>query len=455
MSLFAPIARACGWSIALLQIPAAAIVEPLMNVRREILFMRNPLMTGVANKNIFTVLNGLGKGVLSSPKASCLTIERPGRTIACDSNHKLIEVIMFYDFPAIKPIRHLLMDPQITEIMINGHDQIYVERNGKMVLDDCKFEDDAQVRGLVDRMVEPTGRSITTAAPFVDFRLPDGSRVNVIVPPVAVGGPTVTIRKFTRTLTTISDLIERGTLSQRMADLLSASVKARLNIIFSGATGTGKTTTLGILSKSIPESERIVTIEDTAELDLQQQHVVSLESRPPNSEGKGEIVLSQLVKNALRMRPTRIIMGEIRGDEALDMLQAIATGHDGCLSVMHSSSPRDAVSRLEMMALSRGLMLPLWAIHRQISAAIDLIVQHEIFLDGVRRITHITQVCGLEGDQIALRNIFEYKRTGQGAAGRQAGQWICSGVDDDFLPKFDKLGMAVPAAVFNVGPEPA
>ena len=362
---------------------------------------------------------------------------------------------MFYDFPAIKPIRHLLKDPEITEIMINGHGQVFVERNGKMVLDELKFEDDSQVRALIDRMVEPSGRSITTAAPFVDCRLPDGTRVNVVVPPIAVGGPVVTIRKFTRTLTGVEDLITRRTLSRRMADLLCASVRARLNIIFSGATGTGKTTTLGILSNSIPEGERIITIEDTAELDLQKQHVVSLESRPPNSEGKGEIVLSQLVRNALRMRPTRIIMGEIRGDEALDMLQAIATGHDGCLAVMHASSPRDAVSRLEMMALSRGLMLPLWAIHRQISSAIDLIVQHELFLDGVRRITHVTQVRGVEDDTIELRNIFEYSRQGRDPSGRQVGQWMCYGVEADFLPKFDKLGLAVPAEVFNVGPEPA
>ena len=362
---------------------------------------------------------------------------------------------MYYDFPVIKPIRHLLVDPSVTEIMINGHGQIFVERDGRMVLDEFTFEDDAQVRAMVDRMVEPTGRSITTAAPFVDFRLPDGSRVNVIVPPVAVCGPTVTIRKFTRTLATVEDLVSRRTMSRRMADLLCAAVKARLNIIFAGATGTGKTTTLGILSNAIPESERIITIEDTAELDLQQKHVVTLESRPPNSEGKGEIVLSQLVRNALRMRPTRIIMGEIRGDEALDMLQAIATGHDGCLSVMHSSSPRDAISRLEMMALSRGLMLPLWAIHRQISAAIDLIVQHELSQDGVRRITNITQVGGLEGERIELRDIFSYKRTGQEPSGRHIGQWTCHGVSDDFPVKFEKFGLAVPAAVFNVGPEPA
>jgi pilus assembly protein CpaF len=362
---------------------------------------------------------------------------------------------MYYDFPAIKPIRHLLRDPEITEIMINGHGQVFVERNGKMVLDDFQFDDDAQVRGLIDRMVEPTGRSISTAAPFVDCRLPDGTRVNMVVPPISVHGPVVTIRKFTRTLTSIDDLISRRTLSRRMADLLCASVQARLNIVFSGATGTGKTTTLGIVSRSIPESERIITIEDTAELNLQQAHVVSLEARPPNSEGKGEVVLSQLVRNALRMRPTRIIMGEIRGDEALDMLQAIATGHDGCLAVMHASSPRDAISRLEMMALSRGLMLPLWAIHRQISTAIDLIVQHELFLDGVRRITHITQVGRVQDDQIELRNIFEYSRHGRDPSGRQCGQWMCHGVESDFIPKFDKIGLAVPAEVFNVGSEPA
>ena len=362
---------------------------------------------------------------------------------------------MFYDFPAIAPIRHLLLDPEVTEIMINGHGHVFVERQGRMVLENVKFENDEQVRVLIDRMVEPTGRSISTAAPFVDFRLPDGSRVNAIIPPVCVGGSAVTIRKLTRTLTSVENLIQRRTLSRKMADLLCASVRARLNIIFSGATGTGKTTTLGILSKSIPESERIITIEDTAELDLQQKHVVSLEARPPNSEGKGEVVLSQLVRNALRMRPTRIIMGEIRGDEALDMLQAIATGHDGCLAVMHASSPVDAISRLEMMALSRGLLLPLWAIHRQISSAINLIVQHELFLDGVRRITHITQVGNVVDDQITLHNIFEYSRLGQDRAGRQTGQWMCHGVQDDFLPKFEKIGMAVPADVFNVGPEPA
>ena len=362
---------------------------------------------------------------------------------------------MFYDFPAVKPIRHLLIDPEVTEIMINGHSQVFVERNGKMVLDEMKFKNDDQVRMLIDRLVEPTGRSISTATPFVDFRLPDGARANAVIPPVAVSGPTLTIRKFTRTLTQVKHLIERRTLSRRMAELLCAAVRARLNIIFSGAAGTGKTTTLGILSRAIAESERIITIEDTAELDLKGKHVVSLQARPPNAEGKGEIVLSQLLRNALRMRPTRIIMGEIRGDEAVDMLDAIATGHDGCLAVIHASSPLDAVSRLEMMSLSRGLLLPLWAIHKQIASAIDLIVQHELFGDGTRRITHITRVCGVQNEQIVLHNIFEYRRQGRDADGREVGQWMCHGVEADFLTKFEKFGLAIPARVLEVGPETA
>ncbi len=355
--------------------------------------------------------------------------------------------MLYYDYPAVKPIRHLLKDPQVTEIMINGCRQVFVERNGQMVLDGMKFANDDQVRMLIDRLLEPTGRSVSTAMPFIDFRLPDGARVNAIIPPPAVNGPTVTIRKFTRALKTVEDLINRGTLSPRMADLLCKSVEARLNIIFAGAAGTGKTTTLGILSSSIGESERIITIEDTAELILQQEHVVRLESRPPNAEGKGEILLSQLVRNALRMRPTRIIMGEIRGDEAVDMLQAIATGHDGCLAVLHASSPLDAVSRLEMMVLSRGLLLPLWAIHKQITSAIDLIVQHEIHRDGTRRITHIAAVGGVENDRIVLHNIFEYRRQGQDPSGKQVGQWLCHGVQDGFFAKFQKLGVPIPSGL--------
>ena len=268
----------------------------------------------------------------------------------------------FYDSPAVRPIRRFLLDPEISEIMINGPERIYVERQGKMELLPLRFRDAEQLEQLVARLLEPTGRSISTTAPYADFRLPDGSRVNVIIPPIALNGAVITIRKFGRQFRKPSDLIAAGALSQRMAYLLGAAVKGKLNVIFSGATGTGKTTALAVLSGHIDESERIITIEDTAELQLQQKHVVSLECRPPNQEGRGTITMAELVRNALRMRPTRIIVGEVRGDEAVDMLQAIATGHEGCLAVLHASSPADAVSRLEMMVLSRGLQMPMWAI---------------------------------------------------------------------------------------------
>jgi pilus assembly protein CpaF len=294
---------------------------------------------------------------------------------------------------------------------------------------------------------------VSSSTPFADFRLPDGSRGNVVVPPVSLDGPVVTLRKFTKRLTKVGDLVQAGTLSKRMAHLLGAAVKGRANILFSGAAGTGKTTTLGILSRFIPDSERIVTIEDTAELQLQQKHVVRLECRQANLEGKGAISLSQLVRNCLRMRPTRIIVGEIRGDEVVDMLQAISSGHEGCLAVLHASSPLDAVSRLEMMSLSRGLLLPLWAIHKQIASAIDLIVQHELLTDGTRKITHVTELAGVEGDRVALQELFEYRRLGTDPAGRETGQWLCSGVRPRFLSKCQKLGFTLPAEVFAEGQE--
>ena len=357
---------------------------------------------------------------------------------------------MFLDHPAVKPIRDLLLDPEITEIMINGPERVFVERGGRMVLAPQRFANEQQVQFLVARLLEPTGRSVSSASPYVDFRLPDGSRVNVIIPPIALDGTMVTIRKFTKHLTKPEDLIRLGTLSERMALLLRAAIEGRLNIIFAGAAGTGKTTTLGILSSHIPESERIVTIEDTAELTLQQQHVVRLECRPPNQEGKGAVDLSQLLRNSLRMRPTRIIVGEVRGAEAVDMLQAIATGHEGCLAVLHASSPLDAISRLEMMSLSRGLQLPLWAIHKQIASAIDVIVQHEFLTDGTRKITRITEICGVEGDRVALHDIFEYRRHGQDEAGRETGDWVCRGVKSGILAKCDRKGIQVPLGVLRV-----
>lgn len=360
---------------------------------------------------------------------------------------------MFLDHPAIEPIRALMDDPEVTEIMINGPEMVFVERRGVMQQAPLKFRDEQQLNLLVAALLQSMGRTVSASAPFVDFRLPDGSRGNVTIPPVALNGPVVTIRRFTKTLTKMSDLIRVGTISKRMAHLLGVAVKGRANIIFAGATGTGKTTTLAILSHYIPETERIITIEDTAELQLQQKHVVRLECRQANIEGKGAITLSHLVRNALRMRPTRIIVGEIRGDEAVDMLQAIASGHQGCLAVLHASSPLDAVSRLELMSLSRGLMLPLWAIHKQIASAIDLVVQHEFLADGTRKITRITELAGVEGDAIVLQDLFAYRRTGADPAGRETGEWVAGGSKPRFLQKCEKMGFTLPPEVYAAGTE--
>ena len=358
---------------------------------------------------------------------------------------------MFLDHPALEPIRGLLLDPEVTEIMINGPSRVFVERHGVMEPYPLELGNEQQLQLLIGALLRPTGRSVSASAPYVDFRLPDGSRGNVIISPLAVDGPAVTIRKFTRQLTKAADLIRVGTLSKRMAHLLGAAVKGRANIIFSGATGSGKTTTLQILSRYIPESERIITIEDTAELNLQQQHVVRLECRRANVEGKGGVTLSQLLRNALRMRPTRIIVGEIRGEEAVDMLQAISSGHEGCLAVLHASSPLDAISRLEMMSLSRGLMLPLWAIHKQIAAAIDLIVQHDQLADGTRKITRITECAGAENDRVVLRDLFAYRRLRADEAGREIGEWISSGGEPQFLRKLQKMGFTIPPEVYAEG----
>lgn len=360
---------------------------------------------------------------------------------------------MFLDHPSLQPIRDLMLDPEVTEIMINGPAQVYVERGGVMQLQPLRFRDPQQLELLIGALLQPMGRSVSPSAPFVDFRLPDGSRGNVVIPPLAVDGPVLTIRKFTKTLTKAADLIRAGTLSRNMALLLCAAVKGRANIIFAGATGTGKTTTLAILSRHIPDSERIITIEDTAELQLQQKHVVRLECRRPNVEGKGAVSMADLLRNSLRMRPTRIIVGEVRGDEAVDMIQAISSGHQGCLAVLHASSPLDAVARLEMMMLSRGLLLPLWAIHAQIAAAIDLFVQHEFLTDGTRKITRITECAGVENDRVVLRDLFAYHRRGADASGRETGEWISTGVKPRFLDKLAKMGLTIPPDVFAAGSE--
>lgn len=353
------------------------------------------------------------------------------------------------------PLQRLLEDPSITEIMVNRYDQIYVERHGHLTLTGTRFSSDQHLRTVIERIVSKVGRRIDESSPLVDARLEDGSRVNAIIPPLAVNGPSLTIRKFSHVPLTVQNLIEWGSLTPEMAELLSACVRARLNIIVSGGTGTGKTTLLNVLSSFIPPDDRIVTIEDAVELQLQQDHVVRLESRPPNIEGKGAVTIRELVRNSLRMRPDRIIVGEVRSGESLDMLQAMNTGHDGSLSTVHANSPRDAVARLETLVLMAGMDLPLRAIREQVSSAVDLIIQVTRLRDGSRRVTHVTEVQGMEGDIVTLQDafLFDYA-AGMDAQGRFLGKPVATGIRPRFLDRFSELGISVSPAVFGAGVAP-
>jgi pilus assembly protein CpaF len=350
---------------------------------------------------------------------------------------------------ALGPLQDLLDDPEITEIMVNGHRQIYIEKNGKLVLTDRTFMDDSSVLTVIERIVSPIGRRIDESQPYVDARLPDGSRVNAIIHPLSLVGPCLTIRKFSKTPFTDKDMVRLGTLSDYMAEFCRLCVLMRKNIVVSGGTGSGKTTLLNVLSSYLPESDRIVTIEDAAELRLNQRHVVRLEARPPNIEGKGEIAIRDLVRNALRMRPDRIVVGECRGGEALDMLQAMNTGHDGSLTTIHANSPRDVISRLETMVLMSGMELPVRAIREQVGSAIDLIVHEARFSDGTRKISRITEIVGLEGDQITMQDIFQYRQTGVGPAGRVVGRFEPTGSVPTFVEEIDARGMTVDRTMFD------
>jgi len=364
-----------------------------------------------------------------------------------NEKNKLIEEIL-YESVGFGPIQPLIHDDSVSEIMVNGPHQVYVERKGKLELTDIKFRDDAHVMNVIEKIVSPLGRRIDESSPTVDARLPDGSRVNAIIPPLALNGPVITIRKFAKKPLNINDLIRYGTLSPNMATFIKACVKGKLNIVVSGGTGSGKTTTLNVLSSFIPPDERIITIEDAAELQLAQEHVVRLEARAANIEGKGAIPIRELVRNSLRMRPDRIVVGEVRGGEALDMLQAMNTGHEGSLTTGHANSPRDMISRLETMVLMAGMDLPIRAIREQIASAVDLIIQQSRLRDGSRKITHITEVQGMEGDVITLQDIFLFEPTGRDPGGKMLGRFVSAGIRPKFIEKLEAQGIYLPKEIF-------
>jgi len=347
------------------------------------------------------------------------------------------------------PIQPLLDDPEITEVMVNGPKKVYVEKQGLLTKTNIVFDDNEHVQRIIDRIILPLGRRVDADSPMVDARLPDGSRVNAIIPPVAIDGPSITIRKFSKDKLSISHLIEYGSITAAMAEFLRACVIGRLNILVSGGTGSGKTTLLNVLSSFIPEEERIVTIEDAAELRLQQDHVVRLETKVANVENRGTVSVRDLVRNSLRMRPDRIVVGEVRGGEALDMLQAMNTGHDGSLTTIHANSPRDAISRLETLVLMAGMDLPLKIVRQQVSSAIDLIIQQSRLRDGTRKVVAITEVAGMEGDVVVLSDIFKFEQTSIDGNGKVLGQLKPTGIRPLFGPRLEVEGFKLSAEIFG------
>ncbi len=390
------------------------------------------------NKETRLRVDGIINGLLQKETATPLTREQRVKFI----NELLDEIL------GLGPLEELMRDPAVTEIMVNSYDKIYIEKAGKLTLTKYKFRNDEQIMQVMKRIVAPLGRRIDESVPLVDARLRDGSRINGIIPPLAISGPTLTIRRFSAKPFTDTELIKKGSISQTAVDFLRACVKLRKDIIISGGTGTGKTTFLNMLSSYIPEDERIVTVEDTAELKLQQEHWVRLESRPPNIEGKGEVNIRDLVKNCLRMRPDRIVVGEVRGSEALDMLQAMNTGHEGSLATIHANTPRDALTRMEAMCLMAGVDLPVWALREMISSAVHLVVQLTRFSDGTRKITAITEITGREENQVLTHDLFKYQQTGVDENGKVAGYFSATGDPPKFFKDFETHGMHVPVEMF-------
>ncbi len=408
-------------------------------VQNKLLSELDPSMDITRTEEVRRTIQDLFEQILAEEN---IVLSRPERA-------RLFEQIAA-EILGLGPLQPLLEDDTITEIMVNGAKNIYIERKGKVHRVPVTFENNDHLMRIIDRIVAPLGRRIDESSPYVDARLMDGSRVNAVIPPISLVGPVLTIRKFSRNPITVEQLIQFGSVTQEAVQFLKACVESRLNIVISGGTGSGKTTFLNVLSAFIPGDERIITIENAADLQLRQEHVVTLESRPPNIEGRGEVTIRDLVVNALRMRPERIIVGEIRDEAALDMLQAMNTGHDGSMTTAHSNSPRDTLSRIETMTMMAGMELPVRAIREQVSSAIDLVVHQERMRDGTRKVTHITEISGMEGEVITMTDIFIFEQTGI-ENGQIVGRLRPTGLRPKFMDKIEAAGINLPPSIFGIG----
>ena len=418
---------------------AGSYFDLKVRVQNKLLSELDPSMDITQTDNVRRTIQDLFEQILAEEN---IVLSRPERA-------RLFEQIAA-EILGLGPLQPLLEDDTITEIMVNGAKNVYIERKGRLHRVPVTFESNDHVMRIIDRIVAPLGRRIDESSPYVDARLPDGSRVNAVIPPISLVGPTLTIRKFSRNPITVDQLVQFGSISGEAVQFLKACVEARLNILISGGTGSGKTTLLNVMSSFIPNDERIITIENAAELQLRQEHVVTLESKPPNIEGRGEITIRDLVINALRMRPDRIIVGECRGGETLDMLQAMNTGHDGSMTTAHANTPRDALARVETMCLMAGMDLPVRAIREQVSSAVDLICQQERMRDGTRKVTAVTEVSGMEGEVITMTDIFVFEHTGV-ENGKIIGRLRPTGLRPKFMDKIETAGINLPPSIFGIG----
>ncbi|HKC64797.1 MAG TPA: CpaF family protein [Pyrinomonadaceae bacterium] len=430
--------------------PGTGLVDEAANSQRSFQEMKSRLHRALINRMDLTKLGAmapeqanvevsrLAEGVLAAEAMPLSAMER--ERLVSEVRHELF---------GLGPLEPLLADPTISDILVNSHRKIYIERRGKLESTDVAFKDDEHLMRVIERIVSSVGRRIDESSPMVDARLQDGSRVNAIIPPLSIDGPVLSIRRFGTEPLRMSALIENRALTREIAEMLEMCVRARLNVLISGGTGAGKTTLLNALSAYIPEDERIVTIEDSAELQLQQPHVVRLETRPPNIEGRGEVTQRDLVRNALRMRPDRIVIGEVRGGEAIDMLQAMNTGHDGSLTTIHANTPRDALSRLETMIQMTGMRLSERAMRQQIASALDVVLQVARLSDGTRRVTSISEITGMEGDTITMQEIFQYERTGIDPTGKVTGRFRATGIRPRFAEKLKAYGLHLPRTLLE------